>query len=175
MHKEAGAAPPNVEESPFTATVFLAAQVPKNGRLAVTGSDKYLGNWKAPQGTFERVLQIQPDLFIFKSTIPVPSRPGSAFKFVEFGEKIDYEGADHNDDRFDEILPDSWNFFIYKHRSEGWSKKLKNFLFGPNTEVAGKIVVKFMEIAFNRAVEDVTKNWKLVLIFFYMIYFKLYN
>ena len=161
MRKEAGAAPSNVEESPFTATVFLAAQVPKNGRLAITGSDKYLGNWKEPQGTFERVLQIQPDLFIFKSTIPVPSRPGSAFKFVEVaGEKIDYEGAGQQDNRWDEIQPGSWNFFIYKHHSEGLGEKLRKFVFGPNTEVVGKIVVKFMEIAFNRAVQDIMKNWR---------------
>ena len=152
---------PKVELSFFTATVFLAARVPKNGRYAIVGHDKYLGNWKVPQGNFDRIIEIQPGVYIFKGTIPVPNLSGSSFKFVEVaGETIYYEGSGKKDNRSDLILPDSWNFFIYKHHSDGYGQKIKNFFFGPDTEVTRKTIVKFIEIAYNRAVEDVMQNWR---------------
>jgi hypothetical protein len=111
--------------------------------------------------SFEKVHQIQPDVYIFKSTIPVPSRPGSEFKFVEVvGGKLEYEGDGKQDNRVDVFQPDSCNFFIYKLRSESWGGKVINFFSRPFTEVVRKIIVKFIEITYNRAVEDVLKDWR---------------
>lgn len=154
-----------IENSKITATVFLAALTPKNGRLAITGQDELLGKWKDPQGTFERLIEIEPGVHIFKGTVPVPSRR-SDFKFVEIvnsTKKIEYEGDGKYDNRRDELLPDSWNFFIYKHRSENLAQRAKNFVtqwFGSSkTEVARKITTEFLSIIYNRAIEEVSKDW----------------
>ena len=100
----------------------------------LTGEDQNLGNWKQPQGKFEPILHINKDLYIFKGVVPIPSWVNSMFQFVDVNmsdQEIEYEGVGSQDSRREELLPDSWNFFVFKPKKaksmmgkvwEGFSK-----------------------------------------------------
>ena len=65
------------------------------------------------------VIEINSNWRIFKGSIPVTSLIGSKFKFFHTTSyhKIEYEGEGQSDNRTDQLLPDTWNFFIFKPKS----------------------------------------------------------
>lgn len=167
-----------VEESLSTATVFIAAPLAKNHYLAITGEDQILGEWKHPQGNFVPILQINKDLYIFKGIVPIPSRINSKFKFVgvnQTDQKIEYEGDGSFDNRSEELLPDSWNFFVFKPKKaksmigKFW-EGLAKYIYKPETKES--IAEEFFNIVFNHTLENVIPGNKFValLINFIIIY-----
>jgi hypothetical protein len=154
-----------MQESPLTATVFIAAPLVKNHDLKIIGQDKHLGEWKKPQGEFEIILQISTDIFIFKGTVPIPALPGSKFKFVHVNindQNKEYEGRGPCENREEELLPDSWNFFVFKQKRESivgkwWGSQTTR---GPTTflhksETQRRITSDFCGFLFNHAVSNV--------------------
>jgi hypothetical protein len=155
-----------MQESPLTATVFIAAPLVKNHDLKIIGQDKHLGEWKTPQGEFETILQISTDLFIFKGTVPIPALPGSKFKFVHVNindQNKEYEGRGPCDNREEELLPGSWNFFVFKRKREsivGMWHWLSPTTLCPTTflhksETKRRITSDFCGFLFNHAVSNV--------------------
>jgi hypothetical protein len=154
-----------MQESPLTATVFIAAPLLKNHNLKIIGKDKHLGEWGTPQGEFETILQISTDLFIFKGTVPIPALPGSKFKFVHVNinnQNKEYEGLGPWDDREEELLPDSWNFFVFKRKREsivgkwwGSPTTLCSTTFLHKSETKRRIASDFCGILFNHTVSNV--------------------
>ncbi len=149
-----------VEESVLTATVYIAAPLIENHNLEIIGEDQHLGEWAHPQGKFESVIEINADLRIFKGIIPVPSRIRSKFKFVHTttdDNTIEYEGDGQRDNRTDELLPDTWNFFIFKTKSNKSviSKFLRNLkTFNQKSEPRERIAFEFFNIVFNHTCEN---------------------
>jgi hypothetical protein len=154
-----------IAESLLTATVFIAAPLLKNHILEIIGQDEHLGEWRKPQGRFEPILQISKDIFIFRGTVPIPSLSGSKFKFVHVNindQKMEYEGQGSLDDRTEELLPDSWHFFVFKPKREpvvgSWLRSLTTF--GPTTflnksETKKIIASDFYNILFNHTLASV--------------------
>ena len=149
-----------VEESTLTATVFIAAPFVENNNLEIIGEDKHLGKWAHPQGKFDSVIEINSNWRIFKGSIPVPSRIGSQFKFVHTtsDHKIEYEGEGQSDNRTDQLLPDTWNFFIFKPKSNKsvifkFLENLKSF--NQKSEPGERIAFEFFNIVFNHTCEKV--------------------
>jgi hypothetical protein len=151
------------EDSPWTATVFIAAPFVKNHYLAITGEDQNLGKWKQPQGKFESIFQINKDLHIFKGIVPIPSRY-KMFKFVDVNmaeQKIEYEGDGPMDNRSEELLPDSWNFFIFKPKKAKsmmgkfweWGEGLAKYVYKRETKES--IAREFFSIVFNSTLENI--------------------
>jgi hypothetical protein len=150
-----------VEQSQLTATVFIAAPFAKNHYLAITGEDQNLGKWRQPYGKFEPILHINKDLYIFKGNVPIPSRVNSMFKFVDVNmtdRQIEYEGVGLPDNRSEELLPDSWNFFVFKPNKaksmigkvwEGFSKYMYK------SEITESIAEEFFNIVLNHILENV--------------------
>jgi hypothetical protein len=150
-----------VEQSQLTATVFIAAPFAKNHYLAITGEDQNLGKWRQPYGKFEPILHINKDLYIFKGNVPIPSRVNSMFKFVDVNmsdQEIEYEGVGSQDNRREELLPDSWNFFVFKPKKarsmmgkvwEGFSKYMYK------SEITESIAEEFFNIVLNHILENV--------------------
>ena len=151
----------NVEKPAWTATVFIAAPLVKNHYLAITGEDEILGKWKHPRGKFEAILEVNKDLYIFKGIVPIPLRTNSMFKFVNVSmtdEHIEYEGEGPGDNRREELLPDSWNFFVFKpKKTKSWVGKfwegLTKYMLKPETKES--IAEEFFNIVFNYALENV--------------------
>ncbi len=154
---------PLIDNSPM-ATVFLAAPTGKNHKLAIIGRDLRLGNWKEPRGHFEQIVQISKDLSIFKGVVPVPTLIGSQFKFVlvhTTETKLEYEGEGPSDNRTEELLPDSWNFFVFKPKSKSYASKLMDGvtkLFGKSETKEG-IAVEFFNILFNHILDNMLSDW----------------
>lgn len=148
------------ESSALTATVYIAAPLIENHILEIIGEDKHLGEWAHPQGKFESVIEINADLRIFKGIIPVPSQIRSKFKFVHTttdDNTIEYEGDGQRDNRTDELLPDTWHFFIFKTKSNRSviSKFLSNLkTFNQKSEPREKIAFEFFNIVFNHTCEN---------------------
>lgn len=147
-------------ESPLTAIIFIAAPLVKNHNLAIVGEGKHLGNWKQPQGKFEAIMQIGPNLHIFKGVVPIPLKTGSNFKFVHVDmsdDRIEYEGEGTWDNRKEELLPDSWNFFIFKPRPKSMiAKFLEGFrAYLHKSETKEKIASDFFTIVFDHTLENV--------------------
>jgi len=153
----------NVEEvktTMITTTIYLAA--PTGCRLAFTGEDV---DWRNSQASFETVKDINPDTGIFRGTVPVPFRLGSPFKFV----LVDPNGTiKYEDDRNDELLPDSTYFFVVKSIRDAHSQiALQNATEGEEKvvqrnqpkEMHQKILVEFLHIAFDVAIGKVSLNW----------------
>jgi len=143
-----------------TTTVYLAA--PTSHTLAFVGENV---GWKNPHGTFELVKKIEPDFGIFRGVIPVPSRKRSQFKFalVESNGNIKYEGNTSLDNREDELQMDSVYFFIFKPRTQNFLYKIGdawNDTFGKSkTETRQEIMVEFLSLVFDRALEKVPSDW----------------
>lgn len=155
-----------MQESPLTATVFIAAPLVKNHDLKIIGQNKHLGEWEKPQGEFEIILQISTDIFIFKGTVPIPALPGSKFKFVHVNindQNKEYEGRGPCDNREEELLPDSWNFFVFKRKREsivGMWYWLSPTTLCPTTflhksETKRRIASDFCGILFNHTVSNI--------------------
>ena len=148
-----------VENSPTTATVFLAAPHGKN-KLAFVG--RCVG-WENPSGQFDLISEIEPGYAIFKGTIPVPRQPYSPFKFVQINNnaKIEYEGNGPQDNRCVELLPDSTNFFIF-NATKTWLQKTSDAvgaLLGlGKKETQAKIVGHFLNIIFENALDSISKT-----------------
>jgi len=149
-----------VEMTQLTATVYLAA--PTGKRIAVTGSS---GGWKNPQGSFRQLQEFDSGFGIFQGVIPIPPVWKSSFKFVqvESDGSIKYEGDTHYDNRDDELLPDAMYFFIYKPSKKTTGEKLvegakKVFGYG-KTETTQKVLALFLDLAFNRALEQASSDW----------------
>jgi hypothetical protein len=148
------------ESSALTATVYIAAPLIENHILEIIGEDKHLGEWAHPQGKFESVIEINADLRIFKGIIPVPSQIRSKFKFVHTttdDNTIEYEGDGQRDNRTDELLPDTWHFFIFKTKSNRSviSKFLRNLkTFNQKSEPRERIAFEFFNIVFNHTCEN---------------------
>lgn len=148
------------ESSSLTATVYIAAPLIENHNLEIIGEDKHLGEWAHPQGKFESVIEIDADLRIFKGIIPVPSQIRSKFKFVHTttdDNTIEYEGDGQRDNRTDELLPDTWHFFIFKTKSNRSviSKFLRNLkTFNQKSEPRERIAFEFFNIVFNHTCEN---------------------
>ena len=155
----------SIGDSTLTATVFLAAPSLKNHKLAITGNDMRLGSWKQPKGNFEQIYQISKDLFIFKGIVPIPSRAGVQFKFVHVNEKeeskIEYEGDGPLDNRSQELLPDTWNFFIFKPKSKSMASKffenLTKLIY--KSETREDIAVEFFNILFTHIMDNLLSDW----------------
>lgn len=152
---------PNLE-GVSTATVYLAA--PKSFfTVAITGADRNLGKWKEPCGKFE-VFKTAGEVCIYKGIVPVPSVERTPFKFIlvdDSGDAI-FEGEDEKDNRFDELLPDSVNFFILKPQPEGVLKsiykKLKSAILR-QPKIERKIYSEFIKIIYDRALQDASQGW----------------
>lgn len=171
---------PDSFDSPSTANVFIAAPQDKNQKLAIVGENDRLGKWRRPHGKFEAIMQIDADLYVFKGVVPVPSVTGSKFKFAHVNksnDKIEYEGDGTGDNRTEELLPDSWNFFIFKQKPKSIiGKLLKNFgnsLQESGTE--GKIATKFFHIVFVHTLENVLPGTVLQLHTFSSFDYYLFN
>ncbi len=156
----------NVEQPAWTATVFIAAPLVKNHFLAITGEDQNLGKWKHPQGTFEPILGINKDLYIFKGIVPIPSRSNSTFKFVNVSktdQNIEYEGDGPLDNRREELLPDSWNFFVFNPKKAKsmigkiWESFAKYIY---KSETKESIAEEFVNIVFDFTLENVVPGNK---------------
>ena len=153
-----------VKETPLAATVFVAAPLVKNRNLAIIGEDEMLGKWKQPQGHFQPNKNIYQDIWIFKGIVPVPIKPGSAFKFVHVDSKgsIDYEGCGQSDNRAEELIPDSWNFFV--HRDIMKSTGFWNFATGfwntvSSSQSRKMIATEFFRISLQHIIENVIPDW----------------
>lgn len=151
----------NIEETAWTATVYIAAPLVKNHFLAITGEDQLLGKWKHPKGKFEAILEINKDLYIFKGIVPIPLRNKSMFKFVNVSmtdQNIEYEGEGHQDNRREELLPDSLNFFVFKpKRAKSMMGKMWEGLakYMHKSETKENIAEEFYDIVFNSTLEKV--------------------
>lgn len=156
---------PDVKSTPLTATVFLAAPRLKGHRLAIIGRNIHLGEWENPVGSFKHITQINDDITIFKGVVPVPSYPHSSFKFVHVDERSNnftYEGGGPYDNRTNLLLPDSWNFFIFKlEPATGIIRKIQDGLlnFFRKPETKKKIAMNFFDIIFNHVAEKILPNW----------------
>lgn len=155
---------PLVVDSPSLVTVFLAAPALENHRLAITGIDERLGKWKIPKGDFVEVSKIDKEFSIFKGMVPVPEEIGSPFKFIHFHtaeSKIMYEGDGKSDNRTEELLPDSWNFFIFKPKAKGALKKVWTTVVSliSRPETGEKIAMEYFHIVFGHALETLLPNW----------------
>ena len=132
-------------------------------KLAITGDDQRWGNWKLGCGDFEEVDEIADDLWLFKGTIPVPSRQGIPFKFIlenHSGGRI-YEGDNEKDNRHDTLIPGVWDFFIFKRTSnKSLLKTVFNFardrLTSSNKDASRLIIAKFLASLLNHAVKEKT-------------------
>ncbi|XP_057375006.1 uncharacterized protein LOC130695963 [Daphnia carinata] len=153
---------PNYKTDQWTAIVFIAAPQVKNHDLAIVGEDQHLGKWKQPKGKFESIVQIGTDLYIFKGIVPVPDKPN--FKFVHVNvadDKIEYEGEGIWDNRTEELLPDSWNFFVFKPKpksvfGKAW-EAVKAYLH--KSETKEKIAFNFFRIVFDHTLETILPDW----------------
>lgn len=154
-----------IEDSTMTATVYLAAPLLENHTLAVTGENALLGKWKTPKGSFKEISKISNDIYIFEGLVPIPSQPGTPFKFVQVDSngKISYEGQGHHDNRNDELLPGSINFFIFKIKpNKSFIGKFvdgvsKFFLLSEGG--AEKITAEFYHITFNHVLKHLMADW----------------
>ncbi|KAI9554792.1 hypothetical protein GHT06_020069 [Daphnia sinensis] len=148
----------------LTAIVFVAANFTEDSNLAIIGEDQHLGRWKTPQGSFERIKEIGNDLWIFKGVVPVPSLIGSEFRLVNVNnldQSMEYEGEGRWDNRTDELLPDSWNFFIFKPKPKFRIAKIWEDFKGSNkkSETKGRIAFEFFNTIFNHVVENAIPDW----------------
>ncbi len=95
----------------------------------------------------------------FKGILPAPSVIGTQFKFVRANlenQKIEYEGDSKSENRKDELLPDSLNFFIFKPKPESVSKKFLDFFkFLGKTNVKEEIACEFFNILFNHTLKNI--------------------
>uniref|UniRef100_A0A0P4YE06 AAA+ ATPase domain-containing protein n=2 Tax=Daphnia magna TaxID=35525 RepID=A0A0P4YE06_9CRUS len=148
----------------WTATVFIAAPLVKNHDLAIVGEDQHLGKWKQPKGKFERFVQIGTDLYIFKGIVPVPSGDKPNFKFVHVNDadnKIEYEGEGTWDNRTEELLPGSWNFFVFKPKPKSMVAKFWEGLRAllHKSETKEKIAYNFFRTVFDHTLEIILPDW----------------
>ena len=153
-----------IRNSPLKATIFVAAPTLKNHKLAITGEDVNLGRWKQPEGNFEPFIKFKKDFILFKGTVPVPILTGSTFKFVHWNAaecNIEYEGDDDSDNRTEELLPDSWNFFVFKPKAiSKWVKVgqwIASYVFKPETSEC--IALEFFKIVFNHTLDSLIPDW----------------
>ncbi|KAI9554203.1 hypothetical protein GHT06_019475 [Daphnia sinensis] len=149
----------------WTATVFVAAPLVKHHDLAIVGEDQHLGKWKQPKGEFKPFVQIGTDLYIFKGTVPVPSTDKPEFKFVhvnnDVDKKIEYEGEGTWDNRKEELLPGSWNFFVFKPKPKSMIAKVWEGLraYLHKSETREKIAYNFFRIVFDHTLENILPDW----------------
>ena len=152
-----------IENSPLTATIFVAAPYRKNHTLAITGEDRRLGKWKHPQGNFRPILKIKEELHIFEGIVPVPSLENSLFKFVHVDNSgyVEYEGDGSKDNRSDELLPESWNFFIFRPKIKSVTDKFWHGWthFFSNRDTRKKIAAGFLSIAFQHTMTNPLSDW----------------
>lgn len=145
------------------ATVYVAAPLLENYTLAIVGENELLGEWKKHKGHFEKLYQINEDIYIFQGKIPVPSIPGSPFKFAHFNtieKKIVLEGEGKTDNRTDELLPGSTNFFLFKLKSKLIFGKLFRFLsFFQKSETKEKIAGEFFNTLFDHTCRNILPDW----------------
>jgi hypothetical protein len=147
-------------ESPLMATIIIAAPFVEDHVLAMTGADPNFGKWKQSVGQFESILVINEDLRIFKGIVPIPSIIGSPFKFVQVNiknQEMEYEGDGKKENRQEEILPDSWNFFIFMKPKSNFLTKFfgyaKDYVIKP--KIKEEITSKFVEILFSHTLEKI--------------------
>lgn len=153
----------NPVESTSTATIIIAAPFVEDHVLAMTGADSNWGEWKQSVGQFESISEINEDLRIFKGIVPIPFIIGSPFKFVQVNnenQEMVYEADGKKGNRQDEILPDSWNFFVFKPK---WNIKIFwnnaiTHLIEPN--IKKEKTCKFVDILFSHTLRKILPGIK---------------
>jgi hypothetical protein len=148
-------------ESTSTATIIIAAPFIEDHVLAMTGADSNWGEWKQSVGQFKSILVINEDLHIFKGIVPIPSIIGlTPFKFVQVNnenQEMVYEGDGKKGNRQEEILPDSWNFFVFiKPKTNIFKKyleKAKGYVIKP--KIKEEITYEFFEILFSQTLDKI--------------------
>jgi hypothetical protein len=126
----------------------------------MTGADSNWGEWKQSVGQFESISEINEDLRIFKGIVPIPFIIGSPFKFVQVNnenQEMVYEADGKKGNRQEEILPDSWNFFVFiKPKTNIFKKyleKAKGYL--GKKKIKEEITYEFVEILLSQTLNKI--------------------